>query len=296
MTRFGGPCGVPHAVRRVDEVNEQPLSGQVALVTGGGRGLGRGYALALAEAGAAIAVLGREAASLDEAVAAIEAAGGRARAYAADVADLAAVERAVSSAERDLGPIDLLVNAAGMAEPFGPVAENDPAEWWRCVEVNVKGPFALIRHVLPGMIARGRGRIVNVSSGVGTRAYPNLSSYSVGKTALIRLTECIASETATRGVHVFSISPGMVRTDMNRAILAHPKTAEWFPWAAEAIAQGRDVKPEVSARLVVRLACGDGDALSGRHLSVADDLDRLAGRAADAAEQQALVLRLAPLH
>jgi NAD(P)-dependent dehydrogenase (short-subunit alcohol dehydrogenase family) len=279
-------------------VSEQPLNGQIVLVTGGGRGLGRAYALALAEAGATVAVVSRAAAPLEEAVAAMAAmggAGGRARAYAADVTDAAAVERVVTAVERDLGPIDLLVNAAGVAEPFGPLAENDPEAWWRGVEVNVRGPFTLIRLVLPGMLARGRGRIVNVSSGVGTRAYPYLSSYSVGKTALIRLTECVAAEAGSRGVRVFSISPGMVRTDMNRAILAHPKTAEYFPWAAEAISQGRDVKPEVSARLIVRLAGGDGDSLSGRHLTVADDLDRLAGRAADAAEQQALLLRLAPL-
>jgi NAD(P)-dependent dehydrogenase (short-subunit alcohol dehydrogenase family) len=276
-------------------VSEHPLKGQTALVTGGGRGLGRAYALALAEEGAAVAVTSRAAGRLDEAVAAIAAKGGRARAYAADVTDAAAMALVVAAAERDLGPIDLLVNAAGIAEPLGPIVENDPDEWWRGVEVNVRGPFVLIRLLLPGMMARGRGRIVNVSSGVGTRAYPNLSSYSVGKTALIRLTECVAAEAGPRGVRVFSISPGMVRTDMNRALLAHPKTSEYFPWAGDAIAQGRDVKPEVSARLVVRLARGEGDGLSGRHLSVADDLDAIAARAADATEQQALLLRLAPL-
>ncbi|HJW13322.1 MAG TPA: SDR family oxidoreductase [Thermoanaerobaculia bacterium] len=276
-------------------MSEESLKGQTALVTGGGRGLGRTYALALAEAGAAVALVGRTAARLEEAVTAIAAMGGRARAYAGDVTDAAAMTRVVAAVERELGPIDLLVNAAGTAEPLGPIAENDPDEWWRGLEVNVRGPFVLLRLVLPGMIARGRGRIVNVSSGVGTRAYPNLSSYSVGKTALIRLTECAAAEAGPHGVRVFSISPGMVRTDMNRALLAHPKAAEYFPWAAEAVAQGRDVKPEVSARLVLRLARGEGDALSGRHLSVADDLERLVGRAADAVEQQALLLRLAPL-
>ncbi len=272
-----------------------PLQGQVALITGGGRGLGRVYARTLAEAGAKVAVVGRTADSLEEAVREITGAGGVARAYAADVTNAAAVERAVSDASRDLGPIDLIVNAAGVAEPLGPFVENDPTEWWRGIEVNLRGPYLVARFALPGMIARGRGRIVNVSSGVGTRAYPYLSSYTTGKTALIRLTESVAAEVGSRGVKVLSISPGMVRTDMNRLLLAHPKSAEYFPWASEGIAQGKDFPPEASARLVLRLARGEGDALSGRHLSVADDLDALVARAAEVAERQALMLRLAAL-
>jgi len=272
-----------------------PLQGQVALITGGGRGLGRVYARTLAEAGAKVAVVGRTADSLEEAVREITGAGGVARAYAADVTNAAAVERAVSDASRDLGPIDLIVNAAGVAEPLGPFVENDPTEWWRGIEVNLRGPYLVARFALPGMIARGRGRIVNVSSGVGTRAYPYLSSYATGKTALIRLTESVAAEVGSRGVKVLSISPGMVRTDMNRLLLAHPKSAEYFPWASEGIAQGKDFPPEASARLVLRLARGEGDALSGRHLSVADDLDALVARAAEVAERQALMLRLAAL-
>jgi NAD(P)-dependent dehydrogenase (short-subunit alcohol dehydrogenase family) len=271
------------------------LAGQVALVTGGGRGLGRCYVEALAAAGAAVAAVARTASQLDDAVAAVEAAGGRARPYAGDVADAAFVERTIAAAELDLGPIDLLVNAAGVAEPYGPLAETDPDAWWRGVEINAKGPFLTTRYVLPGMIARGRGRIVNVSSGVGTRAYPLVSSYAVGKTALIRLTECVSVEAAPAGVRVFSISPGMVRTDMNRSILGHPRSKEWFPWAHETIAAGKDWPPSASASLLLRLARGDGDALTGRHITVADDFDALVARAAEAAERQALVLRLSPL-
>jgi NAD(P)-dependent dehydrogenase (short-subunit alcohol dehydrogenase family) len=275
-------------------VSALPLQGQVALITGGGRGLGRVYARTLSDAGAKVAIVGRDAAALEASARDVASAGGTARAYAADVTDAVAVERAVAEASRDLGPLDLLVNAAGVAEPLGPFVENDPVEWWRGVEVNLRGPFLVMRFALPAMIARGRGRVVNVSSGVGTRAYHNLSSYCVGKTALIRLTESVAAEVASRGVKVLSISPGMVRTDMNRLLLGHPKSAEYFPWAAEGIAQGKDFPPEASAQLVLRLAKGDGDALSGRHVSVADDLDTLAARAAEIAERQALMLRLAP--
>jgi NAD(P)-dependent dehydrogenase (short-subunit alcohol dehydrogenase family) len=136
---------------------------------------------------------------------------------------------------------------------------------------------------------------VNVSSGLGTRALPNVSSYVIGKTALTRLTECVAMETRQAGVSVFSISPGMVRTEMNRALRDHPRSKEWFPWVHETLAAGKDTSPDASVALVLRLARGDGDALTGRHVTVADDLDCLIARAKEAEERQALLLRLAPL-
>src|SRR5262249_47406851 len=156
----------------------------------------------------------RSADQLAQTVADITAAGGRSIAIPADVTDRSAIERAVARVERQLGPIDLLVNNAGVGGPIGPLAESDPDEWWRCVEVNLKGPLLCSRAVLPGMLARRRGRIVNIASGAGTHPIPNLSAYVTSKTSLIRLTENLAAETEPSGVRVFAVQPGTVRTAM----------------------------------------------------------------------------------
>ena len=180
------------------------LSGQVALVTGGGRGLGPVIARELAAAGAAVAVMARSENELANTVATIVAAGGRAIAVRADVTDRAAVDAAVQEAERGLGPVDLLVNNAAQARALGEVWQVDPEEWWRDVEVNVRGPFLCARAVLPGMVTRQRGRIINVTSGAGARPGPGMSGYAVSKAGLMRLSDSLAAEVAGSGVSVFS--------------------------------------------------------------------------------------------
>ena len=132
---------------------------KVAMVTGGGRGLGRAFAEALAAAGHAVGVIARSQAELDETVARIERAGGTVSAFIADVTDSAAVDRAVDGIERALGPIDLLVNNAGVLGPLGPFAGSDPVDWWRTLEVNLYGQILCAHRVLPGMIGRRGGRI-----------------------------------------------------------------------------------------------------------------------------------------
>src|SRR5438445_186931 len=139
----------------------------IALVTGGGRGIGRAIALRLARDGWSVVITARSADQLAETVAL--AAGIRITAIAADVTQPDEVTQLVSQA----GAVDLLVNNAGTGGPFGPFWENDPDEWWRCLEVNLRGPMLCCRGVLPGMIERRRGRIVNVVSGAGCQAFPN---------------------------------------------------------------------------------------------------------------------------
>jgi NAD(P)-dependent dehydrogenase (short-subunit alcohol dehydrogenase family) len=191
---------------------EIDLGGQVAIVTGGGRGIGRVMALALAQAGTAIAVVARSEDQLTETVAHIEGAGGSAIALPADVTDQQAVERMVAETERQLGPVDLLVNNAGGAGQVGPLWEVEPDEWWRCVEVNLRGPFLCARAVVPGMIARQRGRVIITSSLAATAPWPYMSAYAISKAAVTRLGENLAVETQAHGISVFAVHPGSVRT------------------------------------------------------------------------------------
>ena len=269
------------------------LRGQVALVTGGGRGLGRVIARALAGAGAAVAVTARSEDELADTVAGIAASGGRAAAVPADVTDRAAVEGAVAEAERRLGQVDLLVNNAGRAHALDEVSQVDAEDWWRDVEVNLRGPFLCAHAVLPGMLARGRGRIVNVTSGVGDMPGPGFSGYVVSKAALMRLTDTLAAEVAGTGIAVFAISPSLVSTPGSKYLLASPVMARWAPGLLKVMDEGRDEAPEVLARWVISLASGRADMLSGRFLSTRlDNLDDLISRVDDVRREDSHALRL----
>jgi NAD(P)-dependent dehydrogenase (short-subunit alcohol dehydrogenase family) len=194
--------------------------------------------------------------------------------------------------ERELGPIDLLVNSAGAIKPFGPIWENDPTEWWRTMEVNVRGPLVCAQLVLPGMLARRRGRIVNVTSGAGTVSTPFYTSYVTSKAALIRLTECVALETKPYGIAVFAIAPGTVRTKMTEYSLGSHEGQTWLPWFRRIFDEHIDVPPERAAELVLNLASGRADALSGRTVSIYDDLEMLIASLSRIEEQNLYSLKL----
>src|SRR5215207_5784760 len=195
-----------------------PITSSVALITGGGRGLGRAFAIALAQHGFNVAVTGRTEAEIQTTAQAITEGGGRAIAIAGDVTDRPTVEQTIARTEAELGPIDLLINNAGMLQALGVVADVDADDWWREVEVNLRGPLLFAKAVLPGMIVRRRGRIINVASGAGLQAIATGSAYCVSKAALIRLSEAIALETSAYGIATFAIHPGTVRTSMNAYI------------------------------------------------------------------------------
>ena len=248
---------------------------KVAVVTGGGRGLGRAFAQALAAADYAIAVVARTKAELAETVTLIEGSGGRAIAFPADVTDRTAIDHAFADIERALGPVELLVNNAGVVGPLGPFAESDAGAWWRTLEVNLQGQILCAHRALPGMIARRGGCIINIASGGGAAMLPYFSAYVTSKTALIRFSECLAYELKPHGIAVFAMGPGTVRTAMSEYSLNSPEGRTWLPWFRDIFDEGHDLPPERPAALLVALASGRADILSGRYVYPVDDLDRL---------------------
>ena len=248
------------------------LSGQIALVTGGGRGIGAGIARELAAAGARVAVAARTRAQVDEIARQI---GGLA--VEVDVTDRKAVEGMVAEVERELGPTDLLVANAGVANGSGPLAESDPDEWWHVFEVNVLGVYLCCRTVLPGMLERGRGRIVITGSGAGYLPGSTNTAYSSSKAAVNRFAETLAASLRETPVRVFLFSPGLVKTEMTSGF---SDDAPWTP-------------PELAPRLVHALASGEFDALAGRYLHAEHDPpESLRGKVDEILEQDLNAIRL----
>lgn len=248
---------------------------QVALVTGGGRGLGRAFAQGLAAQGMAVAVTSRTQAELDNTVELIVQAGGRVMAFAGDVTDAQSVNQIVAEVERQLGPIDVLINNAGVLRALGIFTEVDPDLWWREIEINLQGPFLFAREVGMKMKARRCGRIINVASMAGTGAIPGGSAYCVSKAALIRLTEQMAIELTDFNVVALAYHPGTVRTPMNDYLLSQKHHLPLIPWFPKIFEDNLDVPIEKSTGTLIALATGAADALSGCMINVDDDLPAL---------------------
>jgi 3-oxoacyl-[acyl-carrier protein] reductase len=250
---------------------ERELDGRVALVTGGGRGIGAGIARELAGAGAEVAVAAR---SRDQVEAvATEIAG---LALELDVTDRAAVERAVAETEHRLGPIDLLVANAGAPNQDGATWEIDPGEWWRVLEVNVLGVHLCCRAVIPRMLERGDGRMVITGSGAAYLPGSSHTAYPASKAAVVRYAETLASELQGR-IPVFVFSPGLVRTEMTG------RFGDDLPWTP----------PELAPRLVRVLASGRADRLAGRYIHAEhDEIEDLIARADEIERDDLNAIRL----
>jgi len=223
------------------------LHGQVALVTGGGRGIGANVARGLASAGMSVWVAARTTDQVETVAGEI---GGRA--LTGDVSRREDVERWLG----ETGPLDLLVCCAGISSSEGRAWEAEPADWWHTFEVNVLGTFLCCRAAIPSMLERGRGRIVNVASGAAYLPASRNDAYAASKAAVNRFTEVLAGELHGTGVFAFSISPGLVRTAMTEGTFGDD--APWTP-------------PECAPRLVTALATGEFDALAGRYLHAEHD-------------------------
>ncbi|HJQ56297.1 MAG TPA: SDR family oxidoreductase, partial [Vineibacter sp.] len=175
---------------------------------------------ALAAKGAAVMLVARDGALAARVAAGISAAGGRAEALACDVADYAAVERAVAATRTHLRGLDILINNAGVIEPIAEIATSNPADWARNIAINLVGAYNVVRAILPGMLAGGGGTIVNISSGAAYRPLEGWSAYCAGKAGLAMLTRAIALETQGKAIRVFGFSPGTIDTDMQGQIRA----------------------------------------------------------------------------
>jgi NAD(P)-dependent dehydrogenase (short-subunit alcohol dehydrogenase family) len=242
----------------------QPLSGKHVLVTGASRGIGAAAAGALAAAGAAVTLTARDGRGAREVAARIAATSGRAEAFACDVAEYAGVASMVAEAQRRFGPIDALVNNAGIIEPIARIADSDPAECARAIETNLIGAYNAIRAVLPQMLAQGGGRIVNLSSGAATRPLEGWSAYCAAKAGLAMLGRAVALEAGAAGIRVFGLSPGTTDTDMQAAIRASGiNPVSQIPRAAL-------TRVEHPARAIVYLCTKAADDLSGTEVSLGD--------------------------
>ena len=236
-----------------------------ALVTGANRGLGRRIALGLAEAGLAVGLVGRSEAGLAAVASEIAALGdvgrgaGRAAIAVAEVRSFLEVEAAVRQIEGELGGVDLLVNNAGVIESVEvPVWEADPGDWWDVVETDLRGPFNLIRAVVPGMIERGAGRVVGLNSNAGATDRVIYSAYCAAKAGMFRLTGNLHLAGFERGIRAFELSPGSARTDMTAAMAMHRDRTEW-------------TAPEATVELVAAVARGELDGWSGCFLRAGVD-------------------------
>jgi len=252
-------------------MTDPELGGQVALVTGGGRGIGANIARELADAGARVAASARTLEQVEEV--ARETAG---LAVVADVTDRAAVEAMVDRVESELGPIDLLVANAGRNVREERAWEVEPRDWWNVFEVNVLGVYLCCRAVIPGMLERGRGRIVITGSGAAYLPHSGSTAYPASKAAVWRFGNVLAEQLAGR-IPVFVISPGLVKTEMTKRA---PDDAPWTP-------------PELAPHLVGTLASGRADALTGRYIHAEhDDVEELIRRADEIREHDLNAIRL----
>lgn len=257
------------------------LTGQVGIVTGAGRGIGRAVAERLAADGMSVGLLARSRAELEEVAAVCAATEGRAFAHVVDVTDADAVATAVRRVEAELGAVDLLVSNAGVEGPEGPLWEVGYDAWWRTVQVNLGGALAGAAAVLPGMVGRNRGRIVHMNSLIATRDQPTYGAYAIAKAGMLRLGGVLAASLAGTAVVVLDISPGLVRTSM---------TEQMPMWAG--VPDDAWTPIDKPASLVAAIARGRLDALAGRLVHTEDDWEELVARAAELAAVDGRALRL----
>ncbi len=236
------------------------LAGRVALVTGASRGLGRALALALGAAGATVACAARAVEQVEDTAARIRDAGGQARAFPLDVTRGEEILATVAAVEHDLGSLDILVNNAGINFEKRSVELTDE-DWDSIIQTNLTALFRCCRAVGPSMIARGRGKIVNVGSMWGRMGVPRYTAYCVSKAGVDALTRCLAIEWARHNIQVNCLAPGYIRTDFSRE---HLKDARIRDLILSKIPARRMAEPEEMGPMAVYLASSASDFMTGQ--------------------------------
>lgn len=248
------------------------LEGKVAIITGAGRGIGKAIALAFAREGADVAVVSRTISEVTETAREVQTLGRRALPMKVDVSDREQVENMVSSVVREFKRVDILVNNAGVQPPIGPVTENDPDQWLKTVTVNLGGTFLCSRAVLPIMMKRRQGKIINLSGGGAASPRPYFTAYAASKAAVVRFTETLAEEVKEYNIQVNAIAPGAVNTRMLEGVIAAGEMA-----GAKALADAKrqmekgGTPPEKPAALALFLASDESNGLTGRLISAVWD-------------------------
>lgn len=242
------------------------LQGQVAVVTGGGRGIGEAIALAFAREGAILTVASRTPAELDQVVSHIKGLGGEAQMMPVDVSDRDGVLQLVDATLAAYSQVDILVNAAGVYGPIGPAWEVSADAWIRAMQINLFGTFMCCQAVLPHMIERRQGKIINFSGGGATSPLPRFTAYGVSKAAVVRLTETLAAEVSEYNIQINAIAPGAVDTRLQNDVLTAGEAAGDLLGRIRKLRETGEggVPRELPAELAVFLASGESDGLTGK--------------------------------
>ena len=241
------------------------MDGKVIVITGASRGIGEAAARRFVAAGAKVALLARSFGAIAELA---EELGDAATAEAVDVADWKGMERAIERVEEVFGPVDVLINNAGVIKPVDLLAESDPAEWVKAIEINLSGVYKGMRAVLPGMLERGQGTIVTVSSGAANNPLEGWSHYCSSKAGAAMLTRCAHLENAEKGIRIMGLSPGTVATQMQREI----KASSVGPVAK--LNWEDHIPPEWPAEALFWMCGPEADGYLGQEISLRDPVIR----------------------
>lgn len=268
------------------------LQDRVSVITGGSQGIGKAIARAFLAEGCCCLLVARTPDTLEAAVQEMSSMGPRVLGFRGDVGSEADVKALAGYALRELGTVDILVNCAGVYGPIGPSAEVDPDAWWEALRINLLGTFLCTRFILPEMLRKGRGKVINLAGGGASKPFARFSAYAASKAAVVRLTETLAEETKGSGIDINAIAPGAVNTRLLEHVLEAGEAAgEFLQRALKQKAEG-GTPPERAVALAVFLASHLSDGLSGRLISaVWDDWQQMDGRIPEIMASELYTLR-----